>query len=194
MYSNPNPPEGRLIPASTSFGRLAGIGSLTGGFRSFDWRVLGRVLAGFETMTWEDGWLARHFGWRRPTIEVASPGTPALPPPTGGNSLRPARRNPPPYMVRLSALLDETLRLTCVKVRRRVVRSTAESCLEYGGESERDGRRVVRTRSESLAGLMRRYPTPLAISVDRLGLFGQPTRRLRWTDRGTSVDRHCPLG
>ena len=53
-YDNPNPPEGRLIPASTSFGRLAGIGSLTGGFRSFDWRVLGRVLAGFETMTWED--------------------------------------------------------------------------------------------------------------------------------------------
>ena len=49
-----NPPEGRLIPASTRFGRLAGIGSLTGGFGSFDWRVLGRVLAGFETMTWED--------------------------------------------------------------------------------------------------------------------------------------------
>ena len=54
VYDNPNPPEGRLIPASTSFGRLAGIGSLTGGFGSFDWRVLGRVLAGFETMTWED--------------------------------------------------------------------------------------------------------------------------------------------
>ena len=49
-----NPPEGRLIPSSGSFGRLAGIGSLTGGFESFDWRVLGRVLAGFETMTWED--------------------------------------------------------------------------------------------------------------------------------------------
>ena len=52
--SNPNPPEGRLIPASTSFGRLAGIDALTDGFGSFDWRVLGRVLAGFETMTWED--------------------------------------------------------------------------------------------------------------------------------------------
>ena len=49
-----NPPEGRLIPASTSFGRLAGIDALTGGFESFDWRVLDRVLAGFETMTWED--------------------------------------------------------------------------------------------------------------------------------------------
>ena len=57
-YRNPNPPEGRLIPASTSFGRLAGIDALTGGFRSFDWWVLGRVLAGFKTMTWEDGWLA----------------------------------------------------------------------------------------------------------------------------------------
>ena len=53
-YSNPNSPEGRLISASTSFGRLAGIGSLTGGFGFFDWRVLDRVLAGFETMTWED--------------------------------------------------------------------------------------------------------------------------------------------
>ena len=53
-YRSPNPPEGRLIPASTSFGRLAGIDALTGGFWFFDWRVLGRVLAGFETMTWED--------------------------------------------------------------------------------------------------------------------------------------------
>ena len=71
-------------------------------------------------------------------------------------------------MTGLSALLDETLRLTCVKVRRRVVRSTAESCLKYGGESERGGRRVVRTRSERLSGLMRRYPTPLAFSICRL--------------------------
>ena len=54
LNSNPNPPEGRLTPASTSFGRLAGIDALTGGFEPFDWRVLGRVLAGFETMTWED--------------------------------------------------------------------------------------------------------------------------------------------
>ena len=54
MYGHPNPPEGRLIPASTSFGRLAGIDALTGGFRSFDWRVLGRVLAGFKTMTLGD--------------------------------------------------------------------------------------------------------------------------------------------
>ena len=136
-------------------------------------------------------------------------GTPTLPSSTGGSSLRPARRNPPPYMAGLSALLDENLRLTCIKVRRRVIRSKAESCLGYGGESERGGRRTVRTRSESLAGLMRRYPTPLAISVDRLGrlglptrgasvdrlgLFGRPTRRLRWTDRGTSVNRHGQLG
>ena len=54
VCGSPNPPEGRLIPTSTSLGRLAGIGSLTGGFGFFDWRVLGRVLAGFETMTWED--------------------------------------------------------------------------------------------------------------------------------------------
>ena len=53
------------------------------------------------------------------------------------------------------------------------------------------------------------HPTPLAISadrlgrlglptrgasVDRLGLFGRPIRRLRWTDRGTSVNRLCRLG
>ena len=44
VYDNPNPPEGRLIPASTSFGRLAGIGSLTGGFWVGDWRVLDRRL------------------------------------------------------------------------------------------------------------------------------------------------------
>ena len=136
-------------------------------------------------------------------------GTPTLPSSTGGSSLRPARRNPPPYMAGLSVLIDENLRLTCIKVKRRVIRSKAESCLGYGGESERGGRRTVRTGSESLAGLMRRYPTPLAISVDRLGrlglptrgasvdrlgLFGRPTRRLRWTDRGTSVNRHGQLG
>lgn len=54
VCGSPNPPEGQLIPASTSFGRLAGIGSLTGGFGFFDWRVLCRVLAGFETMTLGD--------------------------------------------------------------------------------------------------------------------------------------------
>ena len=54
VCGSPNPPEAQLTPASTSFGRLAGIDALTGGFESFDWRVLGRALAGFETMTWED--------------------------------------------------------------------------------------------------------------------------------------------
>ena len=102
-------------------------------------------------------------------------GTPTLPSSTGGSSLRLVRRNHPPYMAGLSALLDETLRLTCVKVRRRVIGSKAESCLGYGGESGRGGRRSVRTGSESLAGLMRRYPTPLAISVNRLGRLGLPT-------------------
>ena len=87
-----------------------------------------------------------------------------------------------PRVETLSVLLGETLRLTCIKVGRRVVRSRAESCLKYGGETERGGRITVRTRLGSLAGLMRRYSTPLAISVDRLGRFGQPT----W---GTSVDR-----
>ena len=81
--------------------------------------------------------------WARRPAEMPPPSTPTLPPSTGGSSLRPARRNPPPYMAGLSALLDETLRLTCIKVRRRVIRSTAESCLKYGGESERGGRRGV---------------------------------------------------
>ena len=143
------------------------------------------------------------------SADITPPGTPTLPSSTGGSSLRPARRNPPPYMARLSALLDETLRPTCIKVRRRVVRSKAESCLGYGGESGRGGRRTVRTRSECLSDLMRGHPTPLAISVDRLGrlgrptgdtsvdrlgLFGRPSQRLRWTDRGTSVNRHGQLG
>ena len=105
--------------------------------------------------------------WARRPAEMPPPSTPTLPTPTGGNSLRPVRQNPPPYMSGLSALLDENLRLTCIKVRRRVIRSTAESCLKYGGESERSGRRTVRTRSERLSGLMRRYPTPL-VAVRRI--------------------------
>ena len=50
-------------------------------------------------------------------------------------TLRRSWRKPPPYMARTSALLDTTLRPTCIKVRRRVVKSTAESCLMYGGEA-----------------------------------------------------------
>ena len=130
--------------------------------------------------------------WARRPAEMPPPSTPTLPPPTGGDTLRPARRNPPPYMAGLSALLDETLRPTCIKVRRRVIGSKAESCLKYGGEAERSGRRVVRTWSESLAGLMRRYPTPLAISVNRPGDFGGPTAALRLTDIAHSVDRLHP--
>ena len=110
----------------------------------------------------------------RQPADIPLPGTPTLPPLAGGNSLRPVRRNPPPYMAGLSALLDGILRLTCIKVGRRVIRSKAESCLKYGGETERGGRRVVRTWSGSLAGLMRRYPTAalrstdIADSVDRV--------------------------
>ena len=40
MDDGSNPPEARLIPASTSLGRLAGIVPFTGGFRFFDWLVL----------------------------------------------------------------------------------------------------------------------------------------------------------
>ena len=64
------PPVARLIPASPRFGRLAGIGSLTGGYWSFDWRVLGWRLAGFGSATglcvFKDGFFwekqkSRHF-------------------------------------------------------------------------------------------------------------------------------------
>ena len=80
--------------------------------------------------------------WARRPAEMPPPSTPTLPPPTGGDSLRPARRNPPPYMAGLSALLDETLRLTCVKVRRRVAWSAAESRKGVVGELFGRGRRV----------------------------------------------------
>ena len=110
-------------------------------------------------------------------------------------TLRRSWRDSPPYMARLSALLDTTLRLTCIKVRRRVVESTAESCLEYGGELERRGRRVVQTsiyRSHDLLRATSRPPwrfrwTDRTTSVDRPG----PTR---WTDPASSVDRTCHLG
>ena len=64
-------------------------------------------------------------------------------------ALRPARRDSPPCSLRLSALLDETLRPTCIRVRRRVVWSTAESCVEYGGELCGARRSVGKVRSES---------------------------------------------
>ena len=106
-------------------------------------------------------------------------------PPTCPHPARRLRRRP--RVTTLSALLAETLRLTCIKVRRRVARSTAESCLKHGGESERGGRRTVRTRSEGLSDLTKGVPsfvsrpsagkhtTPLAISVCRLARLGLPT-------------------
>lgn len=42
MFLGSNPPEGRLIPASASFGQLADIGPLTGGFWVEYWQVLKR--------------------------------------------------------------------------------------------------------------------------------------------------------
>ena len=53
------PPVVRLIPASPRFGRLAGIGSSTGGYWFFDWRVLVLRLAGFGLATggfWVGDW------------------------------------------------------------------------------------------------------------------------------------------
>ena len=51
--------------------------------------------------------------------------------------------------------------------------------MKYGGETERGGRRVVRTWSESLAGLMRRYPTPL-VAVRRAGAWPAAEARNRY--------------
>ena len=130
-------------------------------------------------------------------------------------TLRRSWRKPPPYMARTSALLDTTLRLTCIKVRRRVVESTAESCLMYGGALERRGRRVVQTsiyryrdilraitrppwrfrwtdRTTSVDRLGVSRSTDLAISVDRTCHLGGPTGTLRLTDIADSVDRLCP--
>ena len=90
-------------------------------------------------------------------------------------TLRRLWQDPPPYMAKLSALLDKTLRRTCIKVRRRVAWSTAESRLKYGGALELSGRRVVQRWSGGLSDLMRRPPTPpppLSISVDRPRHFG----------------------
>ena len=93
-------------------------------------------------------------------------------------TLRRSWREPPPYMAKLSALLDTTLCPTCIKVRRRVVESTAESCLMYGGALERRGRRVVRTS--------------ICRSHDLLRATSRPPWRCRWTDRTASVDRPSP--
>ena len=76
-------------------------------------------------------------------------------------NLRRPWREPPPYMAKLSALLDTTLRPTCIKVRRRVVKSTAESCLMYGGALERRGRRVVQTSIYRSHDLLRAISRPL---------------------------------
>ena len=76
-------------------------------------------------------------------------------------NLRRSWREPPLYMAKLSALLDTTLRPTCIKVRRRVVKSTAESCLMYGGALERRGRRVVQTSIYRSHDLLRAISRPL---------------------------------
>ena len=89
-----------------------------------------------------------------------------------GENLRPIWRDSPPCLTRLSALLDTTLRLTCIKVRRRVVESKAESCLMYGGALEGRGRRVVQTS--------------IYRSHDLLRATSRPPWRFRWTDRARS--------
>ena len=103
-------------------------------------------------------------------------------------TLRRSWREPPPYMAKLSALLDTTLRLTCIKVRRRVVESTAESCLMYGGALERRGRRVVQTsiyRSHDLPRVGTRPPWH----------FGRLARPTGATDIADLVDRvYSPSG
>ena len=133
--------------------------------------------------------LARHLGWRRPTLDVASPDASAC--------VARSRRDSRPT---LSDLSPDTRRSDSRGLQKcQSAAKPSNYCEKWESESPA-------SPSWPSAG---DHPTPLAISVDRLGrlglptggtlvdrlgLFGRPTRRLRWTDRGTSVDRLRRLG
>ena len=111
--------------------------------------------------------LARHFGWRRPTLEVASPDASAC-----------VARNKRDSRPTLSDLSPDTRRSASRGFLKR------QTAVEPSHFSRKVGSGVA---CIALATFCGRPPNPL-------GDFGRPIRRLRWTDRGTSVNRLCRPG
>ena len=128
--------------------------------------------------------LARYFGWRRPTLEVASPDASAC--------VARSKRDSRPT---LSDLSPDTRRSDSRGLQKcRSAAKPSNYCEKWESESPVSPSRpsagdLPTPLAISVDRLGRFGPPTGGISVDRLGLFGRPTRRLRWTDSANWVDR-----
>ena len=104
------------------------------------------------------------------------------------------RKLSPPCSAKPSALHGGTLRLARRESPPYMRQSKAESCQKYGGGLFEVRRRVGNGRSEGCSDTVGEFDWSDEKAPDLLGFFGRPTRRLRWTDRGTSVGQLCRLG